>query len=86
MSTFFERAAALGDGASEPLDLEVLHSALTLYGVDLITAANVRDWCGMTQEQFAAFLFDHSLDDVFSLFVFITWYEYRDVTHSERIY
>lgn len=51
MATFWERLTGLGDGASEPLDLEVFQNALTLWGTERITRTDAVDWMGLTESQ-----------------------------------
>lgn len=51
MSTFWERACATGDGASEPLDLNDFESAFALYGIQRITFPELIAWLGITQAQ-----------------------------------
>lgn len=51
MSTFWERAGGVGDGASEPLVLDDLRDAFTVYAFDLITLTDVKTWLALTTEQ-----------------------------------
>jgi hypothetical protein len=51
MATFWERATCFGDGANDLLDLDAFESALSLWGIELITRAEATSWMGLTEPQ-----------------------------------
>lgn len=51
MTTFWQRATGLGDGANDLLDLGMLESVCTLRFLDLITPTRAKTMLALTPEQ-----------------------------------